>query len=116
MKLSEFVGSLLGAVERQPAGRKVAGRVADGFVSHAFQTAEYLRAVTMPSIEAGLAERGRSRGDFQISMPVFVVSGMTEEAVADIDASVRKQIAFYGSTLAYRRFSTTMGGATRRTS
>jgi probable F420-dependent oxidoreductase len=85
-----------------PLMTKVAGRVADGFVSHAFQTADYLREVTMPSIEAGLEESGRRRDDFQISMPVFVVSGMDEAVVAETDRSVRKQIAFYGSTPAYR--------------
>ena len=83
---------------------KVAGRVADGFVSHSFQTADYLREVTLPALEAGLAERGRSR-----------------ERHRDLDADVRgerhhrgrgrpsarrarrkQQIAFYGSTPAYK--------------
>lgn len=85
-----------------PLMTRVAGRVADGFVSHGFQTADYFREVTMPSLEAGLAESGRGRDDFQISMPVFIVSGMNEESTAEKDTSTRKQIAFYGSTPAYR--------------
>ncbi len=85
-----------------PLMTRVAGRVADGFVSHAFQTADYLKDVTMPNINAGLAESGRDRSDFEISMPVFVVSGFREEDVAARDAATRKQIAFYGSTPAYR--------------
>ena len=85
-----------------PLMTRAAGRVADGFVSHAFQTADYLRDVTMPSLDAGRAESNRTTDDFQISMPVFIVSGMTEEAAAEEDVSVRKQIAFYGSTPAYR--------------
>ena len=85
-----------------PLMTRVAGRVADGFVSHAFQTAEYLRDVTMPSIEAGLADGERSRDDFEISMPVFIVAAMTEEAAAAQTTSAKKQIAFYGSTPAYR--------------
>ena len=85
-----------------PLMTKVAGRAADGLVCHAFQTAEYLRAVTLPNVEAGLAEAGRSRSDFQISMPVFVVSGFREEEVAAKAARTREQIAFYGSTPAYR--------------
>ena len=85
-----------------PLMTKVAGRAADGLVCHAFQTAEYLRAVTLPNVEAGLAAAGRDRSEFQISMPVFVVSGFREEEVAAKAARTREQIAFYGSTPAYR--------------
>ena len=85
-----------------PLMTRVAGRAADGFVSHAFQTASYLRDVTLPNLEAGLADSGRTRDDFQISMPVFTVTGFTEAEIAATAASARKQIAFYGSTPAYR--------------
>ena len=85
-----------------PLMTRVAGRAADGLVCHAFQTAEYLRDVTMPNVHAGLAEAGRERSGFQISMPVFVVSGFREEEVAAQAARTRQQIAFYGSTPAYR--------------
>ena len=85
-----------------PLMTRVAGRAADGLVCHAFQTAEYLRDVMMPNVHAGLAEAGRDRSDFQISMPVFVVSGFREEDVAAQAARTRQQIAFYGSTPAYR--------------
>jgi len=85
-----------------PLMTKVAGRAADGLVCHAFQTAEYLRDVTMPNVHAGLADAGRDRSDFEISMPVFVVSGFQEEEVAAQAARTRQQIAFYGSTPAYR--------------
>ena len=85
-----------------PLMTRVAGRAADGLVCHAFQTAEYLRDVMMPNVHAGLAEAGKDRSDFQISMPVFVVSGFQEEEVAAQAARTRQQIAFYGSTPAYR--------------
>ena len=85
-----------------PLMTRVAGRAADGLVCHAFQTADYLRAVTLPNVDAGLAEAGRDRSEFQISMPVFVVSGFREEEVAAKAARTREQIAFYGSTPAYR--------------
>ena len=85
-----------------PLMTKVAARAADGLVCHAFQTAEYLRDVMMPNVYAGLAEAGRDRSDFQLSMPVFVVSGFREEEVAAQAARTRQQIAFYGSTPAYR--------------
>ncbi len=85
-----------------PLMTRVAGRAADGLVCHAFQTAEYLRDVMMPNVHAGLAEAGRDRSDFQLSMPVFVVSGFREEEIAAQAARTRQQIAFYGSTPAYR--------------
>ena len=85
-----------------PLMTRVAGRAADGLVCHAFQTAEYLRAVTLPNVEAGLAESGRDRSQFQISMPVFVVSGFRDDDIAAQATKTRTQIAFYGSTPAYR--------------
>ena len=95
---------------------RVAGRAADGLVCHAFQTAEYLRDVTLPNVEAGLAEAGRDRSQFQISMPVFVVSGFRDEDIADQAGRTRTQIAFYGSTPAYRACWSTTAGATPRPS
>lgn len=85
-----------------PMMTRVAGRVADGFVSHAFQTADYLRDVTVPALEEGLADAGRSRTEVEISMPLFVVSGTTEEEFDDRKRATKGQIAFYGSTPAYK--------------
>jgi probable F420-dependent oxidoreductase len=81
---------------------EVAGEVADGIIIHGFTTERYVREVTMPAIERGLAKAGRSRTDFQVSGPLFVVSGANEEQMATAEAGVRQQIAFYGSTPAYR--------------
>lgn len=85
-----------------PAMTQVAGEVADGLLVHGFSTERYLREVTLPAVEAGLAASGRTRADFQLSYPMFVVTGETDEAMADAAAGTRKQIAFYGSTPAYR--------------
>jgi probable F420-dependent oxidoreductase len=81
---------------------EVAGEVADGMLVHAFTTEAYLREVTLPALERGFAKAGRSREQFQLSLPVFVVTGETEEQVAAAAAGVRSQIAFYGSTPNYR--------------
>lgn len=85
-----------------PLMTKVAGRVADGFVSHSFQTEAYLREVTLPALAAGAAERGRDLSDVEISMPMFIISGTTEEEMAKQAQGTRQQIAFYGSTPAYK--------------
>jgi probable F420-dependent oxidoreductase len=81
---------------------RVAAEVADGLLVHGFTTERYLREVTLPTVEAGLATSGRSRTDFQLSYPAFVVTGDTSEQVAAAAAGTRKQIAFYASTPAYR--------------
>jgi probable F420-dependent oxidoreductase len=81
---------------------QVAGEVADGLLAHAFTTERYLREVTLPAIDRGLAAGGRDRSTFQISFPGMVVTGVDEEAIAASAAATRKQLAFYGSTPAYR--------------
>ncbi len=84
-----------------PLMTQVAGEVADGVIIHSFTTEKYLREVTLPAIDKGLAVHGRSRDDFEVSYPGFVVTGQTEEAFNASKAAVCKQIAFYGSTPAY---------------
>jgi probable F420-dependent oxidoreductase len=85
-----------------PKMTEVAGAVADGFFSHAFTTEGYFREVTQPALERGLESAARKRDEIEVSMPVFVVSGPDEESMARNGRSVRQQIAFYGSTPAYR--------------
>lgn len=85
-----------------PLMTEVAGEVADGVIIHAFTTERYIREVTMPALERGFAKGGKSRADFEISYPVFVVTGQTEEEMAEATAAAQKQIAFYGSTPAYK--------------
>lgn len=81
---------------------RVAGEVCDGFLPHAFTTERYLREHTFPMLEEGLAASGRTRSEFTIAFSGFVVSGTTEEEMAAAARGVREQIAFYGSTPAYR--------------
>jgi probable F420-dependent oxidoreductase len=81
---------------------EVAGEVADGILIHGFTTERYLREVTLPAVERGLAKAGKTRADFEVSYPGFVVTGANEEQLAKAAAGTRQQIAFYGSTPAYR--------------
>jgi probable F420-dependent oxidoreductase len=81
---------------------EVAGEVADGFICHGFTTERYLREVTVPALERGREKAGKTMEGFEIIGPSFVVTGATED---DLDAAAkgtRQQIAFYGSTPAYR--------------
>lgn len=85
-----------------PRMTEIAGEVADGFVAHGFTTERYLREVTLPAIERGLAKAGRARSSFALCCPVFLVTGDDERAFAASRDAVRAQIAFYASTPAYR--------------
>jgi probable F420-dependent oxidoreductase len=81
---------------------EVAGEVADGLVIHPFSTTSYIRQVTMPALERGLAKSGRERPTLELSIPVLLATGRDEQEIDTARLEVRKQIAFYGSTPAYR--------------
>jgi probable F420-dependent oxidoreductase len=92
-----------------PKMTEVAGEVADGMIVHGFTTGRYLREITMPAIEKGLAAAGRARESFELSYPVFVVTGRDEREWERSRLAVSRQIGFYGSTPAYRRVLETHG-------
>ena len=79
-----------------------AAREADGILVHTFCTPKYLQEEILPRIDATLAETGRSRADFEVSFPPFVVTGTNEEQFEAARQRVRYRIAFYASTPAYR--------------
>jgi probable F420-dependent oxidoreductase len=83
---------------------EVAGEVADGMLVHPFTTERYLREVTIPAIERGMAKAGRTRenSDFELSLPAFVVTGANEGEREAATGLVKSQVSFYGSTPAYR--------------
>jgi probable F420-dependent oxidoreductase len=81
---------------------EVAGEVCDGFLAHAFSTPKYFREQTIPAIERGLEKSGRDRKQFEVTCPGFMVLGNSDEEIEKAAAGVRQQIAFYGSTPAYR--------------
>ncbi len=81
---------------------EVAGEVCDGIILHGFTTERYVREVTLPALERGWEKAGKVRSDFQLSGPLFVVTGTTEEEVAKARVGTKQQIAFYGSTPSYR--------------
>ena len=87
-----FVGAL------GPLLTRMTAEVADGLLVMPFGSKRFLREVTMPNVDKGLAAAGRSRDDFAV-VPEIIVS------VADTDpdhTAARSLLAFYGSTPAYR--------------
>ncbi|QEN15367.1 LLM class F420-dependent oxidoreductase [Mycolicibacterium sp. ELW1] len=85
-----------------PKMTAVSAEVADGMLVHGFTTSRYLREVTMPTIETGLSMTDRRRADFTVCYPGLVATAGDERDYVNALAQVRRQIAFYGATPAYR--------------
>jgi probable F420-dependent oxidoreductase len=81
---------------------EVAGEVADGFLCHGFTTERYLREVSIPALERGRSTAGKTMDGFEIAGSTFVVTGTDDAELAAAAKGTRQQIAFYGSTPAYR--------------
>ena len=81
---------------------EVAGEVADGFIAHPFATAASLRTHVLPALARGLARAGRRRADITVICATIVVTAEREDELAHVRRAVKKQLAFYGSTPAYR--------------
>ncbi|MEY2418356.1 MAG: hypothetical protein QOG90_1036 [Actinomycetota bacterium] len=81
---------------------EVCGETCDGMLVHGFTTERYIREVTLPALERGFKAGNRERSDFELSIPAFVVTGGSDEEMEKAAVGVRRQIAFYGSTPAYK--------------
>lgn len=80
-----------------PAMVAMAAQKADGLVLHPLSSVRTVGERVLPLV----ADR-RARQDFELTCPVLVATGTTEEEIAAERRAVRKQLAFYASTPAYR--------------
>lgn len=80
----------------RPRMLETIGEVADGLLGHSLQTPAVIAEHTIPALERGLEKAGRERADLEIGQGVFVA--VNEERWE----SIRRRIAFYGSTPGYR--------------
>jgi probable F420-dependent oxidoreductase len=85
-----------------PRMTEVAGEVADGFICHGFSSERFLRECTVPALLRGCDRVGRCLDDIEVVAPGFVVTGVDDAAIEAAAAATRRQMAFYGSTPAYR--------------
>jgi probable F420-dependent oxidoreductase len=81
---------------------EVAGEAADGIIIHSFSTEKYLREHTVPALTAARERAGKTLEGFEIAVPAFVAAHDEEDALRQEVEAIRGQIAFYGSTPAYR--------------
>ena len=78
---------------------EVAGEVADGLLAHGFTTERYLREVTVPALERGLAaERHGSAATSRSPTRASWSPAPTTSGFAAAAKAVKTQLAFYGST------------------
>ena len=81
---------------------EAAGEVADGLLVHSFTTRRYLEDVTVPALRRGRMAAARSAEGLELSVPAPVALGNDRSSLDAAILATRKQIAFYGSTPAYR--------------
>jgi probable F420-dependent oxidoreductase len=81
---------------------EMAGEVADGFIVHPFHTRESLLRAVLPALGRGLARAGRTRADLDVICATLVVTADGEQEFERSRRAARQQLAFYGSTPAYR--------------
>jgi probable F420-dependent oxidoreductase len=91
---------LLGALG--PVMTRTAAEVADGVLVMPFHSVRHFRERTLPAVEEGLARSGRSRDDVTIQPQAILAMGDAPAEIEAATAGVRRLLAFYGSTPAYR--------------
>lgn len=85
-----------------PKMTEAAAEVSDGYFVHPFHSTLTFRELSLPALQRGLDTAGKGTDEFTISAQVITASGLTDELLAAAIFSARNQIAFYGSTPAYR--------------
>jgi probable F420-dependent oxidoreductase len=85
-----------------PKMTEIAGEVADGLIAHPFTSRRSLTELTLPALARGFRKSGRARDQFQIICATIVVTADREEEFERVRRVAKAQLAFYGSTPAYR--------------
>ena len=83
-----------------PVMTQVAGEVADGLMVHPFHTAQSMKNITLPSVKKG--NLNSLNDGFEISVGVMLASSDDQDSLDQAINGLRSQIAFYGSTPAYK--------------
>lgn len=81
---------------------EVVGEVADGYFMHPFNSERSTAELSIPALQRGFEKAGKTGENFVISAQVVTATGLNEEQMKASEHAARNQIAFYGSTPAYR--------------
>ena len=85
-----------------PQMTRAMARHADGVIIHPFNTGDFLAASTMPLIDEGLEAGDKTRADLTLNVGCICSPSLTDEEYERSSQSMRGNLAFYGSTPAYR--------------
>jgi len=84
-----------------PLMLRACGRVADGWIGHELGSPTHLSDTILPALDAGLAERGRSRGDLEVVASACCV---LDDDPAQARELARPTVGFYASVRTYQPF------------
>ncbi len=98
----------LGLAAVGPKMTQLAGESADFVLLHPFTHPEFVRTVTWPALGVGLEVAGRERHSLEVVGSLFAFDSEHPRA-AEIEATVRQKVAFYGSTPAYFQIFEALG-------
>ncbi|MEX0666359.1 MAG: TIGR03617 family F420-dependent LLM class oxidoreductase [Acidimicrobiia bacterium] len=85
-----------------PRMTAAAAETADGLLVHPFHSERYFHESVVPTVEAGLKNTVRARGEFSLSATPIICTGRNDEEVERAVAGVNVLLGFYGSTPSYR--------------
>lgn len=85
-----------------PKMTRTAAEVGDGLLVHPFHSGRFVRERLASTVAEGLAASGRPRAAFTVAAVPIVCTGRTDRELQVATAGVRRLLAFYGSTPAYR--------------
>ena len=85
-----------------PQMTRAMARHADGVIIHPFNTGDFLASSTMPVIAEGLEAGGKTRHDLTLNVGCICSPSLTDEDYERSSRSMRGNLAFYGSTPAYK--------------
>jgi probable F420-dependent oxidoreductase len=85
-----------------PQMTRTAAEVGDGLLVHPFHSGSFVRDRLAATVDAGLVASGRGRDAFTVAAVPIVCTGRTDQELDHATQGVRRLLAFYGSTPAYR--------------
>jgi probable F420-dependent oxidoreductase len=85
-----------------PQMTRTAAEVGDGLLVHPFHSGRFVRDRLASAVGAGLVASGREREAFTVAAVPIVCTGRTDQERQTATDGVRRLLAFYGSTPAYR--------------
>lgn len=82
---------------------QLAGHLCEGLHVHPVHSPEYVEQEVVPDVTRGAARADRNPDDVSLTATLFAIVGDDEGTREAARESVRRQIAFYGSTRSYKR-------------